>query len=139
MFLEYLMCVKAFIDKRNMISLSHNFLWTTKRHEELNMLMSFSLYVKVQQTQREQMIVMGFCLVLRYHPSKILLARYFALKSPFPSHHLLIDFPRSIVLLLVGTLVSQGSNSIETVVQAVTLEDQALEELCVITIVSLNI
>ena len=48
MFLVYLMCVKHYIDKRNRISLSHNFLWITykKIYEELNMLMPFSSDVK---------------------------------------------------------------------------------------------
>ena len=48
MFLVYLMCVKLFIDQRNMIDLSQIFLWTIKKtYEELNMLLPFSPYVKV--------------------------------------------------------------------------------------------
>ena len=35
-----------------------------KIHEELNMLMPFSLDVKVQQSQQEQMTVMGFLAAL---------------------------------------------------------------------------
>ena len=48
MFLVYLMRVKHFIDQRNRITHSHNFLWPTKRYmKELNMLMPFSPNVKV--------------------------------------------------------------------------------------------
>ena len=50
-----------------------------KIHEELNMLMPFSLDVKVQQSQREQMAVIGFCAAL---PSKYDSAKTQILSSP---------------------------------------------------------
>ena len=37
-----------------------------KTYEELNMLLPFSLDVKVQQAQREQMVVMGFLAALPF-------------------------------------------------------------------------
>ena len=43
-----------------------NFLWTIKRHEELNVLLPFSPDVKVKQDQREKMAVMGFLSALPY-------------------------------------------------------------------------
>ena len=45
-------------------SLTKFFMTYKKIHEELNMLMPFSLDVKVQQSQREQMAVMGFLAAL---------------------------------------------------------------------------
>ena len=83
-------------------------------HEELNMLMLFSPDVKVQQSQREQMAVMGFlatlpseydsakprfCPVLRYHLSRRPLAGFFALRY-HPLLHLPLYLLRQTVLLL---------------------------------------
>ena len=45
-------------------SLAKNFMAYKKIHEELNMLIPFSPDVKVQQSQREQMAVMGFLAAL---------------------------------------------------------------------------
>ena len=67
MFLVYLMCVKHSIDQRNRISLSHNFFMDYKKiYEELNMLLPFSPNVQAQQSQREQMTVMGFLTALSF-------------------------------------------------------------------------
>ena len=46
-FLTYLMYVEPFIALRNMIDILQNSSWTIKRREELNILLSFSLDVKV--------------------------------------------------------------------------------------------
>ena len=54
------MCAKPFIDWRNRIGVSWHILWTIKRLEELNILLPFSLDVKVEQSQREQVVVIGF-------------------------------------------------------------------------------
>ena len=58
---------EPFITLRNKLGRLWNFLWTIKRHEELNVLLPFSLDVKVQQDQQEKMAVMGFLAAL---PSK---------------------------------------------------------------------
>ena len=58
---------EPFIALRNKLGRLWNFLWTIKRHEELNVLLPFSLDVKVQQDQQEKMAVMGFLAAL---PSK---------------------------------------------------------------------
>ena len=60
------MCVEPFIAQRNKIGCLWNFLWTIKRHEELNVLLPFSPDVKVQQDQREKMAVMGFLAALPF-------------------------------------------------------------------------
>ena len=58
------MCVEPFIAMRNKIGCLQNFTWTIKRHEELNVLLPFSPNVKVQQVQREKMIVVSFLAAL---------------------------------------------------------------------------
>ena len=55
-----MMCARLSIMQRSKIRLLHLILWISKVHEELNVLLSFSLHVKVQQAQREQMAVMSF-------------------------------------------------------------------------------
>ena len=60
-------------------SLTLFFMAYKKIHEELNMLMPFSLDVKVQQSQREQMAVMGFLTAL---PSEYDSAKAQILSSP---------------------------------------------------------
>ena len=99
-------------------------------HEELNMLMPFSPDVKVQQSQREQMAVMGFLAAL---PSEDDLTKTQILSSPkisslqktlsrilrteyHPFLHLPLYLPRQAVVLLDRTL-SQRGNEIETVVR----------------------
>ena len=60
-------------------SLTKFFMAYKKIHEELNMLMPFSPNVKVQQSQREQMAVMGFLVAL---PSEYDLAKAQILSNP---------------------------------------------------------
>ena len=54
------MYVERFIAPRNKINLLRNSSWNIKRDEELNIVLPFSPYVKVQQAQREKMAMMGF-------------------------------------------------------------------------------
>ena len=153
MFLVYLMCVKHSIDKRNMISLSHNFLWTTKRYMKslicLCPLVQMSKFNKVNENKWQlwdflplfllSMIQLRpkFCVVLRYHLFRIPLARFFALRyHRLLSFHLPLYLPRQTVLVLDRPL-SQRDNEIEIVVQVVTLEGLVLEVLFVITAISL--
>ena len=73
------MCIEPFTALRNKIGLSQNSSWTIKRNEELNTLLPFSLDVKVQQAQWENMAVMGFLAAL---PSKYDSAKAQILSSP---------------------------------------------------------
>ena len=57
---------KAFYRSEKQDRLTEFFMAYKKIHEELNMLMPFSSDVKVQQSQREQMVVMGFLVALPF-------------------------------------------------------------------------
>ena len=57
-------CKAFYRSKKQDQSLIESFMAYKKIHEELNMLMPFSLDVKVQQSQREQMAVMRFLATL---------------------------------------------------------------------------
>ena len=63
-------------------SLTEFFMAYKKIHEELNMLMPFSPDVKVQQSQREQIAIMGFLAAL---PSEYDSAKAQILSSPMIS------------------------------------------------------
>ena len=57
-------CKAFYRSKKQDQSLTEFFMTYKKIHEELNMFMPFSSDVKVQQSQREQMAVMGFLAAL---------------------------------------------------------------------------
>ena len=57
-------CKAFYRSKKHDQSLAEFFMAYKKIHEEVNMLMPFSLDVKVQQSQREQMVVMEFLAAL---------------------------------------------------------------------------
>ena len=147
------MYVKHSINQRDKISLSHNFLWTTKRYMKslicLYPLVHMSKLSKVNENRWQlwdflplflvSMIQLRprFCPALRYHLSKRPLTGFFALRCHLLlSLHLPLYLPRQAVLLL-DRLLSQRGNEIEIVVQAVTLEGLVLEVLFVITTISL--
>ena len=133
-------------------SLTEFFMDYKKIYEELNMFMPFSSDVKAQQSQREQMAVMGFLFAL---PSEYDLVKAQILPSPEISS---LQETFSMILrtevssssvssptlvsaqtssALVDRPLSQRGNKIETMVQAVTLEGLVLEVLFVITAISL--
>ena len=144
------MCVKHFIDQRNRINHSHNFLWPTKKYMKslicLCPLVQMSKFSKVNENIWQlwgflplfllSMIQLRprFCPVLRYLSRKPL-AGFFALRY-HPLLHLPLYLPRQAMLLLDRPL-SQRGNEIETVVQVITLEGQVLEVLFVITAITL--
>ena len=72
-------CKAFYRSKKQDQSLTEFFMAYKKLHEELNMLMSFSPDVKVQQSQQEQMAVMGFLAAL---PSKFDSAKAQIMSSP---------------------------------------------------------
>ena len=73
------MCKASYQSKKQDQSLTYFFMEYKKIHEELNMLMLFSPNVKVQQSQREQMAVMGILAAL---PSEYDSAKAQILSSP---------------------------------------------------------
>ena len=118
-------------------------------HEELNMLMPFSPDVKVQQSQREQMAVMGFLAAL---PSEDDLTKTQILSSPkisslqkTLSRILRTEVSSFSSSTLVSAQTSSGliGQNIESERQrnrnsgAITLEGLVLEVLFVITAISL--
>ena len=152
MFLVYLMCKSFYQSEKQDQFLTEFFMEYKKIYEELNMLMPFSPDVKAQQSQREQMAVMGFLSAL---PSEYDLAKAQILPSPEISS---LQETFSMILrtevssssvssptlvsaqtnsALVDRPLSQRGNKIETVVQAVKLEGMVLEVLFVITTISL--
>ena len=72
-------CKAFYRSEKHDQSLTEFFMAYKKIHEELNMLMPFSPNVKVQQSQQEQMVVMGFLAAL---PSEYDLAKAQILSSP---------------------------------------------------------
>ena len=114
------------------------------------MLIPFSPDVKVQQSQREHMAIMGFLVALPFEYDS---AKAQILSSPEISSlqetfrkilHTEVSSSSSPTLVsaqtssaLIDRPLSQRSNEIETVVQAITLEGLVLEVLFVITAISL--
>ena len=92
-------------------SLTEFFMDYKKIYEELNMLMPFSPDVKVQQSQREQMAVMGFLSAL---PSEFDLAKAQILPSPK------ISSLQETFSMILRTEVSSSSVSSPTLVSAQT-------------------
>ena len=65
--------------KKQNKSLTAHFMEFKKTYEELNMLLPFSVDIKVQQTQRDQMVFMSF---LASFPSEFDMAKSQILSSP---------------------------------------------------------
>ena len=129
-------------------SLTEFFMAYKKIHEELNMFMPFSPDDKVQQSQREQLAVLGFLVALPFEydsaKAQILSSPEISSLQETFSRILRTTVSSSSLPTLVSaqtssTLIrlSQRGNEIETVVQAITLEGLVLEVLFVITAISL--
>ena len=129
-------------------SLTEFFMAYKKIHEELNMFMPFSPDDKVQQSQREQLAVLGFLAALpfEYDSAKAQILSSPEISSLQETFSRILrtavsssSLPTLVSAQTSSTLIrlSQRGNEIETVVQAITLEGLVLEVLFVITAISL--